>query len=137
VRGAKTPIFQKGFCDSAPADSQEAQLVDDVQKSDLVVWGIPVPVTPRGALIWPAEIKKMALAKLADGAGPIEVARELGATQSLSCKWSGATKNEADAPALVELMHPALSHQRPESGQTGHTSSLRLAAGRSRIRYPA
>lgn len=78
---------------------------DGVGKQD-EVWGIAVAVNSRGARVWPAAVKEMAVRKITKGVKARAVAREIGITDGLIHKWMKSFKDQDGAPDFVELLPP-------------------------------
>lgn len=55
-------------------------------KSELI-WGIPVLTMPSGLRRRPEVIKELAEQRVADGAAPRDIAKEIGIRQSMLRKW--------------------------------------------------
>lgn len=74
------------------------------------VWGINVPISPKGRRKWPQAIRDMAVKRVIDGAKIIDISKETGANKSLVAKWvnDSAERNSAErnsAPNFVELVN--------------------------------
>lgn len=91
-------------------------MLDGTPPTTLTVWGIKVPVRDNGRKNWPAELRTLAVKRIAAGAGIREIADEIGANKSLVSVWvKNANADVADgAPAFVELLPPDSSeHSKP------------------------
>ena len=68
------------------------------------VWGITVPISPKGRRRWPETIREMAVKRVMDGAKIVNVAKETGANKSLVAKWVNDSADRKSAPNFVELI---------------------------------
>lgn len=69
------------------------------------VWGINIPISPKGRRKWPQEIRDMAVKRVTDGAKIIDISKEIGANKSLVAKWVNDSADRNSAPNFVELVN--------------------------------
>ncbi len=102
-------------------------MLDAEAKNGQEVWGFKVAVNGKGARVWPEELKRVAVRKVADGAKAIDVAKELGVTAGLFHKWLKAAKDESSAIDFVELLPPTKTVTKTaEMRPTAHGCVIRL-----------
>ncbi len=69
------------------------------------VWGINVPISPKGRRRWPETVREMAVKRVMDGAKIIDVAKETGANKSLVAKWVNDAADRKSAPSQYAGQH--------------------------------
>ena len=69
------------------------------------VWGINVPISPKGRRKWPQAIRDMAVKRVIDGAKIIDISKEIRANKSLVAKWVNDSADRNSAPNFVELVN--------------------------------
>lgn len=79
------------------------------------VWGFAVPTQSGGRRKWPAELRAMAVERVAAGEGIREIAEEIGANKSLVAVWVKNAQREDPAPAFFEVVPPTA--EKPSCGQ--------------------
>jgi transposase-like protein len=81
-------------------------MLDAEARNGQEIWGFKVAVNSRGTRLWPEDLKRAAVGKVANGAKTTEVANELGITVGLIHKWLKAAKDADSAIDFVELLPP-------------------------------
>lgn len=69
------------------------------------VWGINVPISPKGRRRWPQALRDMAVKRVTDGAKIIDISKEIRANKSLVAKWVNDSADRNSAPNFVELVN--------------------------------
>ncbi|MFE3836044.1 transposase [Pseudogemmobacter sonorensis] len=99
-------------------------MLDESVSSETLVWGIAVPTTAKGRRYWPNEIKALAAERVGAGSRIVDVAREIGANESLVAKWVRAEPKKP-GPSFMELTLPGDAHV-PLSATAVGTADLRI-----------
>lgn len=110
-------------------------MLDESVSSGILVWGISVPKTANGRRYWPDEIKAMAAERIDAGSSIVDVAREIGANESLVANWVRAASPKAPRPDFVELTPPR-DDLRSRAATSASHSDLRIRIGDAEISVP-
>lgn len=111
-------------------------MLDESVSSETQVWGIAVPTTANGRRSWPDEIKALAAERVGGGSKIVDVAREIGANESLVAKWVRAATPRGDGPPFMELAVPP-DPRGSATATAGGISDCRIRLGDAEIAVPA
>jgi len=110
-------------------------MLDESASNGILVWGIFVPISANGRRAWPDEIKAMAAERVGAGSEIVDVAREIGANESLVAKWVRGAPSKISTQGFVELTRPREA-RKPQFATAPGQSDLRIRLGDTEISVP-